>query len=179
MYPVQRVGFIFICVTAFLFALGAIQKRDIIKSSIYTTLTINVFAAAFFYPQLLAYQEGSEVGKRITRDKVPANQFFVFQFDASSSLNFYANRIVQRKDKVEEVNLDDVFLTNEKGLQTLQDYGFDLEYMETGNTFSVSNLTPQFLNEKTRQEVVGQYFLIKIKGLLETEEEAAEKENKE
>ena len=168
---VKLFGLIFIGITATIFIIGAVQKQDIVKSSIYTVLTINVFASTFFYPQLLGYQEGAEIGKRIHREKVPENQFFTFQYDASSSLHFYAQRIVKRKDKVEEINFGDVFLTGEKGMQTLQDFGFDLDYTETGNTFSITNLTPQFLNEETRQEVVGQYFLVRVKGLLEKEEE--------
>lgn len=168
---VKFLGLTFVSITALIFVAGALRNNDIIKSSIYTVLTINVFASNFFYPQLLGYQEGAEIGKRIHREKVPENQFFTFQYDASSSLHFYAQRIVKRKDKVEEINFGDVFLTGEKGMQTLQDFGFDLDYTETGNTFSITNLTPQFLNEETRQEVVGQYFLVRVKGLLEKEEE--------
>jgi 4-amino-4-deoxy-L-arabinose transferase-like glycosyltransferase len=171
---VKLFGLIFIGITATIFVIGALQKQDIIKSSIYTVLTINVFASTFFYPQLLGYQEGAEIGKKIHREKVSENQFFTFQFDASSSLHFYAQRIVKRKDKVEEINFGDVFLTGEKGMQTLQDFGYDLDYIETGNTFSVTNLTPQFLNEKTRQEVVGQYFLVRVRGILQKEEEQTE-----
>jgi 4-amino-4-deoxy-L-arabinose transferase-like glycosyltransferase len=171
---VKFFGLTFVSVTALIFVVGALRKNDTIKSSIYTVLTINVFATTFFYPQLLSYQEGADIGKKIYREKVPENQFFTFQYDASSSLHFYAQRIVKRKDNIEEVNFGDVFLTGEKGMQSLQDFGYDLDYMETGNTFFVTNLTIPFLNEKTRQDAVGQYFLVRIKGLLEKEEEQTE-----
>jgi 4-amino-4-deoxy-L-arabinose transferase-like glycosyltransferase len=171
---VKLFGLIFTGITATIFLIGILQKRDIIKSATYIALIINVFATTFFYPQLLSYQEGSEIGKRIHREKVPENQFFTFQYDVSSSLHFYAQRMVKRKDKIEDVNFGDLFLTGEQGMQTLQEFGYDLDYLETGNTFSVTNLTPQFLNEKTRQEVVGQYFLVRVKGLLEKEEEQTE-----
>jgi 4-amino-4-deoxy-L-arabinose transferase-like glycosyltransferase len=171
---VKLFGLIFVSITATIFIIGALQKQDIVKSSIYTVLTINVFATTFFYPQLLTYQEGADIGKKIHEEKVPENQFFTFQFDASSSLHFYAQRIVKRKDKIEEVNFGDIFLTGEKGMQTLQDFGYDLDYMETGNTFYVTNLTIPFLNEKTRPDVVGQYFLVRVKGLLQKEEEQTE-----
>jgi 4-amino-4-deoxy-L-arabinose transferase-like glycosyltransferase len=171
---VKFLGLTFVSITVLIFVAGALRKSDIIKSSIYTVLTINVFATTFFYPQLLAYQEGADIGKKIHRDKVPENQFFTFQYDASSSLHFYAQRIVKRKNDIEEVNFGDLFLTGEQGMQTLQDFGYDLDYVETGNTFYVSNLTFNFLNDETRQNVVGQYFLVRVKGLLEKEEEQTE-----
>jgi 4-amino-4-deoxy-L-arabinose transferase-like glycosyltransferase len=171
---VKFLGLTFVSITVLIFVAGALRKNDIIKSSIYTVLTINVFATTFFYPQLLAYQEGADIGKKIHRDKVPENQFFTFQYDASSSLHFYAQRIVKRKNDIEEVNFGDLFLTGEQGMQTLQDFGYDLDYVETGNTFYVSNLTFNFLNDETRQNVVGQYFLVRVKGLLEKEEEQTE-----
>ena len=171
---VKFLGLTFVSITVLIFVAGALRKNDIIKSSLYTVLTINVFAATFFYPQLLAYQEGADIGKKIHREKVPENQFFTFQYDASSSLHFYAQRIVKRKDDIEEVNFGDLFLTGEAGMQTLQNFGYDLDYVETGNTFYVSNLTFNFLNEDTRQNVVGQYFLVRVKGLLEKEEEQTE-----
>jgi 4-amino-4-deoxy-L-arabinose transferase-like glycosyltransferase len=171
---VMFLGLTFVSITALIFVVGALRKNDLIKSSIYTVLTINVFALTFFYPQLLTYQEGTEIGRKIHREKVSQNQFFTFQYDASSSLNFYAQRIVKRKDNIEEVNFGDLFLTGEQGMQTLQEFGYDLDYIESGNSFSVSNLSLNFLNEKTRQNVVGQYFLVRVKGLLEKEEEQTE-----
>jgi 4-amino-4-deoxy-L-arabinose transferase-like glycosyltransferase len=171
---VKFFGLIYLGITALFFIIGALRKRDIIKSSIYTVLTINVFASTFFYPQLLTYQEGSEVGKYIHAQKVPENQFFTFQYTAPSSLHFYAQRIVKRKDKVEDIGIGDVFLTGEQGMQTLQDFGYDLDYLETGNIFSTTNLTLSFLNAATRKDVVDQYFLIRVKGLLEKEEEQTE-----
>jgi hypothetical protein len=171
---VKFLGLTFVSITVLIFVAGALRKNDLIKSSLYTVLTINVFGTTFFYPQLLAYQEGADIGEKIHQEKVPENQFFTFQYDASSSLHFYAQRIVKRKDEIEDVNFGDLFLTGEKGMQALQDFGYDLDYIESGNTFFVTNLTFPFLDEKTRQNVVGQYFLVRVKGLLEKEEEQTE-----
>jgi 4-amino-4-deoxy-L-arabinose transferase-like glycosyltransferase len=168
---IKTFGAIFIGVAALIYVIGAFQRKNIIKSSIYTALIINVFACTFFYPQLLTFEEGCDVGKKMYQEKVPENQFFTFQYNTSSALHFYAQRIVKRKDKIEEVNFGDIFLTGEQGMQALQDFGYDLDYLESGNTFSVTNLTLSFLDDRTRQNVVGQYYLVRIKGLLKKEVE--------
>ena len=78
------------------------------------------------------------------------------------ALHFYSRRIVQIKNSVEEVKTGDWLLLNEAGLGELQDEGLNVKIIETGNSFSVTNLTPAFLNYKTRPDVVGQYFLVQI-----------------
>lgn len=162
--PLSIMGFF-----AALFVISTIQKRQLLMAIVSTVLTLNLFASVFFYRQLLKYQEGSEVGRVIEYNNVNTNKFFVYNYPLTHSLHFYARRIVQRKDSVQQVEIGDWLLTDEKGLANLQAANFEMKYVETGNTFPVSNMTPHFLNAVTRSETVGQYFLVEITGILDIE----------
>lgn len=152
-----------------LFIISTVQKNQILFSLITTVLTINLFASLYFYRQLLKYQEGSEVGRVIHKSEIEKDKFFTYKYPLTHSLHFYAQRIVQQKDSVNQVKIGDWLLTDEKGLAELQAANWEMQYIETGNTFPVSNMTPQFLNAQTRPETVGQYFLVSITGILDIE----------
>ena len=161
---------IFLSVMGFflaLFVISSYQKRRIIFSTISTTICINIFLSLFFYRNLLKYQDGSNVGKSVMRIGIEKDKFFTYKYPVTSSLQFYSQRIVQRKDSIEQVQIDDWLLTSEEGLAELQNANWEMKYEETGNMFSVSNLTPQFLNATTRDSSVGQYFLVHILGVLD------------
>ena len=162
-FPAQGIPLAVTGILATILVISAFQKKSILYSSIYTALIINLFLNIFFYPTLLKYQYGSEVGRKIRLENVANDKFFTFKYHPTSSLHFYARRIVQVKENVEEVKPDDWLLTDEKGLQALQDEGLELDFKETGNTFPVTNLNATFLYAKTRSEVVGQYFLVVVK----------------
>jgi hypothetical protein len=143
-----------------LYLVSAFQYKQLVFSSINTVIAINLFLNLSFYRNLLRYQESSEVGKKVRI--IPDDQFFTYKYPNMSALHFYSRRIVQVKDKVEQVKTGDWLLLNETGLNELQEEGLNVKIIETGNTFSVTNLTPAFLNAETRPDVVGQYFLVQI-----------------
>ncbi len=152
-----------------LFIISSFHKKQILFSLISTALTINLFASLYFYRQLLKYQEGSEVGRVIHRNKIAEDKFFTYKYPLTHSLHFYAQRNVEQKDSAHQVKIGDWLLTDEKGLAELQAANWDIQYIETGNTFPVSNMTPQFLKADTRPETVGQYFLVTITGVVNIE----------
>ena len=161
-------------ITGFLMSIliiAAIQKRHLFFTTAYTILAINVFASLYFYHELLKFQEGSEVGRYIRRQNLAKDKFFTYKYPVTSSLQFYSRRIVENKDSANQVGIDDWLLTDEKGLTELQTANWDLKFVETGNTFSVSNMTTQFVNAATRDSVLGQYFLVKVLGVMEAPEE--------
>jgi 4-amino-4-deoxy-L-arabinose transferase-like glycosyltransferase len=143
-----------------LYLVSAFQYKQLVLSSINTVVAINLFLNLSFYRNLLRYQESSEVGKKVRN--IPADQFFTYKYPNMSALHFYSRRIVQVKDDVAQVKTGDWLLLNETGLGELQEEGLNVKIIETGNTFSVTNLTPTFLNAETRPDVVGQYFLVQI-----------------
>jgi 4-amino-4-deoxy-L-arabinose transferase-like glycosyltransferase len=145
-----------------LYIIFAIQNKQLIFSTVYTVIAINLFLNLYFYRHLLKYQESSEVGREVTAMQLPKDQFFTYKYPNMGALHFYSRRIVNMKDSAEQVKTGDWLLLDENGLNELQDAEFNVKIIETGNTFSVTNLTPEFLNFKTRPNVVGQYFLVQI-----------------
>ena len=145
-----------------LYFIFALQNKQLVFSTVYTVIAINLFLNLYFYRQLLKYQESSEVGREVSWMQLPKDQFFTYKYPTMSALHFYSRRVVQMKDSADQVKTGDWLLLNEDGLAELQDAEFNVKIIETGNTFSVTNLTPEFLNFKTRPNVVGQYFLVQI-----------------
>ena len=149
-------------VFAVLYIVFAIQNKQLVFSTVYTVIAINLFLNLYFYRELLKYQESSEVGSEISAMKLPQDAFFTYKYPTMGALHFYSRRVVQMKDSVEQVKIGDWLLLNEDGLAELQNAELNVKIVETGNTFSVTNLTPAFLNFKTRPDVVGQYFLVQV-----------------
>lgn len=168
-FPTNNVS---LSITAFcmaIFIISVLQRRQLFLAAIQTVIAVNIFASLYFYHELLKYQEGSVVGKYIHKRGIAENKFFTYKYPVTSSLHFYSQRIVEEKDTVNAVKIGDWLLTDEKGLAELQAANWDLKFIETGNTFSVSNMTTQFVNNKTRDEVLGQYFLVEVQGIIEPE----------
>jgi 4-amino-4-deoxy-L-arabinose transferase-like glycosyltransferase len=149
-------------VFAVLFIIFALQNKNLVFSTVYTVIAINLFLNLSFYRQLLKFQESSEVGKEVTDMQLPKDKFFTYKYPTMGALHFYSRRIVQMKDDPAQVNTGDWLLLDESGVAELQDAEFNVKIVETGNTFSATNLTPTFLDYRTRPSVVGQYFLVQI-----------------
>jgi 4-amino-4-deoxy-L-arabinose transferase-like glycosyltransferase len=145
-----------------LYIVFALQNKQLVHSTINTVIAINLFLNLYFYRQLLHYQESSEVGREVTGMQLPKDKFFTYKYPTMGALHFYSRRIVQMKDDPAQVNTGDWLLLDESGMAELQDAEFNVKIIETGNTFSVTNLTPAFLDVRTRPSVVGQYFLVQI-----------------
>jgi Dolichyl-phosphate-mannose-protein mannosyltransferase len=152
-----------------LYLIFAIQNKQLIVSTVYTVISINLFLNLYFYRNLLKYQESSEVGREVTALQIPKDTFFTYKYPNMGALHFYSRRIVDMKDNLAQVKTGDWLLLDEKSLNELQDANFNVKIVETGNTFSVTNLTPTFLDFRTRPNVVGQYFLVQILEPIESE----------
>jgi 4-amino-4-deoxy-L-arabinose transferase-like glycosyltransferase len=138
----------------------SLKKKDVVLSSFYTILAVNIFLGQYFYPALLTFQFGSVVGKVVHERGIPAHRFFAFGIEPSPSLHFYAQRIVKEKT-IGEILAGDFILTQNASLEQLKKaYKFDI--VQEGAFFNVTVLTPKRLNYKTRPEEVRTYFLLKI-----------------
>jgi 4-amino-4-deoxy-L-arabinose transferase-like glycosyltransferase len=163
-YVFPNTGFpmIIMGVLAAIYAIFSIKTRKIVQATVATALGINLFLGLYFYPKLLNYQEGSQVGRYIKAAQIPKNQFFTYKNGGSSSMHFYAERLIPHKERPEEVAIGDILYVTEGGLDLLKQEGFEFDILKTGASFAVTNLTPKFLNKTTRDEVVGHYFIVKI-----------------
>ena len=140
----------------------SIKNKSLVFSSIYTALIINLFLNLYFYPKLLTYQEGSEVGQFLNAQKTPKNPFFVYKYRALGALHFYSRRLVEEKTEIQQVETGDWLLTNKEGVAEIENAGFQIKIIKEGHAFSVSALTSTFLNPKTRSSATEVYYLIQV-----------------
>lgn len=120
----------------------------------------NVFMTLHFYPQLLKYQVGSQIG-RYVKYHLKNEKVAVYQpEDPLNALCFYADSVLP---VIHTPQPNDYLITMQKGLADLHMKGFQYDMIKQGSYFSVSQLTPKFLNPETRDEATGTYWLIKVK----------------
>jgi hypothetical protein len=139
-----------------------LNKKTQVKyiwASVLSIMIANVFMSTHFYPQLLKYQLGSEVGHYIKQHLKQEKIVYYKPEDALNSLSFYADRLI---NKTKHPQLNTVVLTMQKGLDTLKMQNIQFTILKQGGYFSVSQLTPAFLNPETRAQTLQQYYLLKL-----------------
>lgn len=163
-YTLPNFGIPFVIMTIFalIYVILAIKYKQFIASSVFTTVVINLFLNIYFYPNLLTYQASSEMGKIVKDNKLSNADFFTYKYPALGGLHFYSQLVVQTKDSLPQIQSGNWLMTDENGFKELQNAPFNLEIVKKDNAFSVSALTPTFLNAKTRLNATEAYYLVKI-----------------
>lgn len=129
-----------------------------------TMLLINVFLTHYFYYTLLHYQAGSQVGRYVRKEGI-GKRFESWEIeDPLTSLDFYAQQQLWRISGSDSVSIPNkqFLLTTDKGLTRLQALGKSYSIIRQAPFFKVSELTPDFLNHKTRHKATKQYYLLQL-----------------
>ena len=118
---------------------------------------------ANFYPQLLKYQAGNELAKKIKGNVDPANVYF-WKDNYSSSFNFYT--------ATERKQFDDSLLIRGKkpiwllfdvrNLQDIKKAGYEIGLTYTAVDYGVSQLNVKFLNPGTREKELSELVIGEI-----------------
>jgi 4-amino-4-deoxy-L-arabinose transferase-like glycosyltransferase len=140
------------------------EKYVLTEASVVMIISLNIFISLWFYPSLLKYQSGNAVGKKIDVLNIAKDQFYLYKYSGSSrNIHFYAKRIVQQIEDPIAMKKELYVLTAEEGLSTIKNSIRPYEIILEGEDYPVSQLTPEFLNIKTRTKVTRKYYLIKLK----------------
>lgn len=120
-----------------------------------------------FYPHLLPYQNAAQTAREARAAQIPPEKMFFFR-SSSHALDFYNGRVMKALDspeavsaKAKEMGWIAVYTTLD-GKKTLTESGVSFEPIGTYRHFQVALLKPRFLDPDTRQETLGEYFLLKI-----------------
>jgi 4-amino-4-deoxy-L-arabinose transferase-like glycosyltransferase len=154
-----------ICFAGWLF----IAFRRSLKGKIFwltasAMIIVNVFLNNIVYPSLLQYQVGSQVGRFIHRNAIPVDETDIYKVhDALNSVHFYAQGVLQDVDTTAHIQNRKYILTMDDGLKDLRNNGFTFDILKQGQSFKVSELTPEFINPKTRNSELKNYYLVKLK----------------
>jgi 4-amino-4-deoxy-L-arabinose transferase-like glycosyltransferase len=139
------------------------SKWLIVYICLYTAIGLNLFLNSSFYPAILNYQAGSNAGKWISKNNIPVNNVFTYQYEIWRSLDFYANGIIQHKDSVADFKTGEFVLTTKNKLSDFDAIHKSFTILHNGNDFPVTKLSLNFINPKTREQQLNKFVLIKIK----------------
>jgi 4-amino-4-deoxy-L-arabinose transferase-like glycosyltransferase len=121
----------------------------------------NVFLTHYFYRNLLQFQAGSQMGRFISKNKIDPTQVkFRALENAVVALHFYAGHIIRDTGTFRSGKY--VF-TGTAGLDSFNAEGYSYYIVNQGVYFRVSEVTPDFLNYKTRGKAVKPHYLIRLK----------------
>src|SRR5690606_24284333 len=109
------------------------MNNKLIWTSTTAMLLTNIFMTHHFYPELLKFQLGSQIGRFIKEQKIPPEKFYSFQTgDAFVSGNFYAEQSsLGKKDHVDFAP-GDYILTSAAGLDTIKQKAQNFELVKQG-----------------------------------------------
>jgi 4-amino-4-deoxy-L-arabinose transferase-like glycosyltransferase len=121
----------------------------------------NVFITHHFYYNLLQYQLGSTVGRYMKANKMQVDNLTLHQLDHPlNALHFYADRLI---------TLDTVMkpgsyvLASKSGMEGIKQRQLPHDILLEGDYFKVTELTPDFLNARTRHKATEKYYFIRMK----------------
>jgi len=143
------------------------------KQMTYLQKSIGISAAAValcffllnvnFYPQLLKYQAGNELAKKIKGNVDPANVYF-WKDNYSSSFNFYtATERKQFDDSLLIRGKKPIWLLfDARNLQDIKKAGYEIGLTYSAVDYGVSRLDLKFLNPGTREKELSELVIGEI-----------------
>ncbi len=149
---------------AFVFMLFAkkLPLPRILLLGFFTITGINLFLNTAFYPALLQYQAGSVAGRFITKNHLPTNRVFVYDFTEGRSFHFYGQSVFGRLESLQQIKKGDIILTDQNNLPAIDSAGFKVTVLLQGGDYHISMLSLRFLNPKKREGQLQKYVLAKL-----------------
>jgi len=125
-------------------------------------IIVNIFFTNFFYAPLLQYQVGSQVGRYMQQQHIAASDVVSYKADDPlNAMHFYAQGVISGIDTLAALQKP-YLLTSGRGMEDLLKTNLKYEVVRTGSFYKVSELTPEFLNPKTRATAMKQYYLLRF-----------------
>jgi hypothetical protein len=148
----------------FIYIFTKVYRYSFIWGGVVTSIFVNILLLVWFYPNLLEYQSASKVGKKINKLGIQDKSFGYQEFGFTS--DFYSKSYITvlggnvQVDSVLKHHPYIYLYTNPRSIHDLKKY--KIETVEEYNIYHVTLLTFDFLNPKTRKNVVQKTMLLKI-----------------
>ena len=160
-------GYVFL-----LLALGMavyfVQKREtvyakIVTVAIFSSVLLNGYMNAHFYPKLLEYQGGSNMAQEVKENNIPVDDIYKINERHTWALDFYNQNPVNIVSTSDLKNMKDVWVyATDKELQQLEKNGIDWDNQITVDQFRITRLQIKFLNPDTRKETLNKMHLVHL-----------------
>lgn len=125
---------------------------------------VNAILNSYFYPNILKFQAGSELGLKARQDGAKEGDLYGFKTGVPHSLNFYSGILVQEATDFDSLvtKRNCWIYTHEDLLPQFQKARPDLKVIARNGNFPVSMLKGKFLSPETRQSTLEKLVLIKL-----------------
>ncbi len=130
----------------------------------YTVISVNFLLSSNFYPNLLKYQMGNMAADFINQSGLPKNKIYVYGPLDSRALHFYGQHIFEHRYTSSVATSNDILIASSDSIPALKLKFPDLKFLHQGPNFSVSMLTPEFLNPATRDKGMHYYSIVDLDG---------------
>jgi len=155
-----------------LLALGIVvyfvQKSEVVYAkivtvAIFSSVLLNGFMNAHFYPKLLEYQGGSNMAEKIQEKNIPVEKIYKVSERYSWSLDFYNKKPVQIVSIPEIAQKKDIWVyATDKELELLKKNGIAWDNQITVDQFRITRLQIKFLNPESRKEKLNKMHLVHL-----------------
>jgi 4-amino-4-deoxy-L-arabinose transferase-like glycosyltransferase len=146
---------------------GAAQKLFFVSALLYTAF--NFLLSAFYFPAILKYQPQGDFGRYIKAQSKP-DRFVCYYAVSDFALVFYAQQMPagqfwNREDfqKTLRDKKDLLVYTSPLGLSAIEEQHVPYKLIEERESYSVANLSFDFLNPRTRDSVCRKVYLLEAK----------------
>jgi 4-amino-4-deoxy-L-arabinose transferase-like glycosyltransferase len=139
------------------------KTEQIITATLMTSFAFNVMLSLHFYPSLLSYQSGSQVGKFVKENNIANDKFYHFEHP-NQATDFYAERFTPSVniDNVKDLEKGSWIVTSEENYQKIKVLYPTIKVVKTFPSYKVSLLNLEFLNNKTRQNTLKIVYIVEI-----------------
>lgn len=152
--------------SVYLFVRSGSGLQQLIAPSAMAIIAVNFLLSAHVYPALLKYQFGSELAAIVKQDKIPAGKIYFYNCN-SHSFEFYAQAIIPvlpENELTEKIIAagDCWLIGGDDLLQAIKNERLQVRQQREVDYYSVSLLTPQFLNPETRSQTLRKMYLVHL-----------------
>lgn len=137
------------------------KTERIITVTLITSTAFNLMLSLHFYPNLLDYQSGSQVGKFVKENNISNERFYHFEHP-NQAIDFYAERFTPSV-KIENIeNLEDGswIVTSEENYEKIKTLYPNVKVVKTFPSYKVSLITKDFLNKDTRSSKLKTVYIL-------------------
>lgn len=152
--------------SVYLFVRYGSGLQQLIAPSAMAMIAVNFLLSVHVYPALLKYQFGSELAVIVKQEKIPAGKIYFYQCN-SHSFEFYAQAIIpvlKEKELAEKIGggEDCWLIGGDDLLEEIKNEQLHIRRQREVNYYSVSLLTPEFLNPETRSQTLRKMYLVNL-----------------
>ena len=135
----------------------------IVTVAVFSSVLLNGFMNAHFYPKLLEYQGGSTMAEKVREQNIPVDKIYKISERHTWALDFYDQNPVNIVSVSDLKDKKDVWVyADDRELELLQKSGVVWNDQITVDQFRITRLQIKFLNPNTRGDKLNHMYLVHL-----------------